>query len=309
MAGYGVDAGDFPAGLIAEMLKGIVADEEAMTDKILTPYNRTTLLEGSITIDGSESGLARGQNQQLGPGVRAQEHRGAITSVSFNARAFVGRSKLPDEAVNNFEALGEDAMKLELTKSRRDANTGLDLITFGSTVLGSTSLNVEYDATATGGGPWDDVGAASNPVTDIRYAKEVSAPGADTIIMGREVKNGLMVHPDVIAELSNFSGGTEDETGLENWLKRKFGFKHVHFLDQMYNAGVTGVVTVTYIGATLCWIGRKSDAINVHPTTSVQDTVDQYRCVDSRSLVTQYSRYDDPIRPTQQLGCVVTNVA
>lgn len=299
----GVDAGDFPAGLISEMLTGIVEEETSLVDEIFVPWDRTTVLSGNIIIDGSESGLARGENQGLGPMVSAKEHRGAIGTAPYNAKAYVGKSLLADESVNNFEAIGEDAMALELTKARRDANTALDRYAF-DTVLASTVLNNTFAAVAL----WSDLGVASKPVAEIRKARQESAPGADTAILGRKVVNGLMEHPDVIAELSNFNAGTSDETFLENWLKRKFGFTFVHFLEKKYNSGAVGTATASYIGDTLAWFGHASNIINVHPKSSIQDTVDQLRLVDPRALLTQYARYDDPIRPVKELGCVITSV-
>jgi len=307
-ASPGVDAGSFPAGLIAEMLKGLVENENALVDDIFTAYERTTLLAGNITIDGSESGLARGVNQALGAGVDAKEHKGAIGSVAFDCRAYVGKSLLTDEARNNFEALDEDAMNRELTIAYRDANTALDRHAWDN-VLASTSLNVEADVTALGNGnaAWDDGGTTSTPILDIRDITQISAPGADTAILGRKVANGLMVHPDVVAELSNFSAGTESEDGLINWLKVKFGLTYVYIVKKLYNAGALGTVTPTYIGDTVAWFGHKADLINVHPGSSVQDTAETFRLT-SRSMLTQVSRYDDPIRPTQTLGAIATNV-
>lgn len=307
-ASPGVDAGTFPAGLIAEMLRGIVEAETSLVDEIFTPYERTTLLSGNITIDGSESGLARGENQHLGAGVDAKEHKGAIGSVAFDARAYVGKSLLTDEAANNFEALDEDAMNRELKIAYRDANTALDRYAWDS-VLASTSKNVEADVTNLGFGDaaWDDGGTASTPVQDIRHIIQVSAPGADTGIIGRAVANGLMIHPDVVAELSNFSAGTEDEDGLKAWLKRKFGLRTVHIIKKLYNAAGVGSVTPTYIGDTVAWFGHAADLINVHPQFSRQDSAETFRLT-SRSMLTQVARYDDPIRPTQTLGAIATNV-
>lgn len=306
-----VDPGDFGAGTVREIFQGVMQEETSIIDEVAgTEYNPLKL-NGTVDLDASESGVARGENQDLEPGEEAKAHQGAVDTQSFDAKAQVGQSLLRDESKAAFEAGNVDALEREIRNAVRDGNKAFDRKAFGSSgPLVSTTLNVEFDATVDGSGAWDDKGSASTPVTDIRTMKEVKAPGADAIIMGRDIKNGLMVHPDVLAELSNFSGGTADEQQLENWLKRKFGFSYVKFLDQIehtYNSGAKGSFSLTYLFATYCWVGYRRAIAVFNPDVEEQNKLEQVRETRRRSYLTQYSRYSDVRRPIQELGCILTN--
>lgn len=307
-----LDIGTFPDGLIREMLVGIVEEEESLVDKIFGRQIRDLVaMSGEIPRDGTESGVARGDNQALKPGVEAEEGEGEVDTVSYNARAYVGEYLTPEEVVATLAYYGEEGLARDLRAARRDANTALDRKVFGTAgILASTSLNNERDATSAGGGPWSDSGSNSNPVKDIRYAKQTGAPGADTVIVGLNPKNSLMIHSDVLADKMYFGGaGTDNEEGLENWFKRKFGFRNVFFIEKLFNsAAKTKDPSLSYIGENLVWIGYHDDLCLVHPRHQINDQATQERVQKRRSWRTQFVRYDDAIRPTKEKGVVVTNV-
>jgi hypothetical protein len=296
-----------PDGVVREIFRGVTEEETAWIDEYVgRRVDDVMTMSGSIPVSDSDSSLGRGLNKGLPPLAEAEEFHSTMGSVAYNATAYVGLSSLSDEAKNDRQFYGEDALAEELTKARRDSNTALDL--YLSDILTSTSFNVEYDVTSAGSGAWDDGGLASDPITDIRSARDSSAPGSDTIIVGRLARNALQVHPDVIAQFSNIAAGTIGDEALLNWLKVTFGFENALVFDKKYNSANSGQSTsISYIFDTGIWIGTWNDVVLVHPDMDNQDNVSVERMQTKRGDRTQVERYDDIIRPTQEKGCTLTN--
>lgn len=300
----------FPDDLIREMLTGIIETEVAFADTACgQQFRKQTSLTGSVPIKSSGATLGTIEGYAgLAPGEVAPGEEYTVTSVAYTAKARVGKGILTDEERNDYDAMfNEDAVNAQLTTARQNANTRLDK--YLETILSSTSLNTEAAAGSGYGPGWGS--ASSTMAADIRKVRETVAPGADTIIIGRALKNVMLDNDALLATPiagNNYGGGTGAESILVAWLKQYTDFTNVLFFDKKYDSsgGRGAAAAVSYLFDSLAWVGYSDDLVLVHPTGPINDLVDIERKSEVRSHVIQYSRYDDILRPTLLKGAVMT---
>lgn len=299
-----------PSDLIREMLEGIVETETAFADTVCgQQFRLQTALAGNVPVKGSGATLGTTEGYEgLAPGEVAPGEEYDVTYVAYTAKARVGKGILTDEERNDYTAMfSEDAVDGALRTARINANTRLDK--FLETKLSSTSLNAEA-AAGTGFGPtWKSTSATM--AADLRKMREETAPGADTIIIGRALRNVMLDNDALLGSAisgNNYGGGTGQTTILEAWLKEYVGFANVHFFDKKIDSsgGRGESPTVSYLFDTYAWIGYSNDLVLVHPTGPINDLADIERKAEVRAHVIQYTRYDDILRPTLLKGAVAT---
>jgi hypothetical protein len=300
----------FPPDLIREMLEGIVESEQAFADTACgQQFRLQTALAGNVPVKGSGATLGTTEGYEgLAPGEVAPGEEYDVTYVAYTAKARVGKGILTDEERNDYSAMfSEDAVEGALRTARINANTRLDK--YLETIIASTSLNTEAPA-GTGFGPtWKST--SSTMASDLRIMREVTAPGADTIIIGRALKNVMLDNDALLGSAisgNNYGGGTAANSILEAWLKEYIGFSNVLFFDKKIDSsgGRGAAPTVSYLFDTYGWVGYANDLVLVHPTGPINDLADIERAAERRAHVVQYTRYDDVIRPTKLKGAVAT---
>lgn len=306
------DISDFPDGLIREMLTGILTRETSFADELCgRQYRQKTSLTGGVPIRGGKATVARGENQGLRPGAEAKPYTYDVSSATYEALAYVGYGTLTDEERG---AAGyyydQDAVALEIETAVREANTALDLKL--EAVLESTTLNTEF-ALGSNGGDWDDFGASSTMFQNLRTLRQVTVPGADTIILGRNAENTMLQHDDFLAsEIAGnyYAGGSGEESVLHAWLRQYIGFTNVFKFDRLYNADTDPAddINYTYAFDNGVWVGYADDLVLIHPDWEDQDKVEVERVTRQRLHEIQFSRYDDIIRPTTKKGAIVTGL-
>ena len=296
--------------LIREMLTGIIEAETAFADVACgNQFRQVTALAGNIPVLGSGATLGTIEGYAgLVPGEAAPGEEYDVTYAAYTARARSGKGILTDEQRNDFTAMfGEDAVESALRTARQNANTRLDK--FLETKLSSTSLNTEFAAGGVGGLTWKS--SSSTMAADLRKCREETAPGADTIIIGRALRSVMLDNDGLLGSAltgNQYAGGTGNTTALEAWLKEYIGFDRVLFFDKKYDSsgGRGATPAVSYLFDALGWVGYADDLVLVHPTGPSNDLAEIERAAEVRSHVIQYTRYDDILRPTVLKGAVLT---
>ena len=290
-------------------MQGIVETETAFTDLVCGKQFRQVIqMQGSVNVRDSAAtlGIIDGY-LGLAPGEESPGEEFGVTPVTYHAKPRVGKSVITDEERNDFDAQAtEDLVNDRLTQAYRSSNTKLDK--YLETKLSSTALNEEFAVGSDGGGTWT---GTSTMADDLRTCRETFAPGADTIIIGRALRNVMLDNDGLLASpvAGNYYGGGTGETSiLEQWLKQYIGFKNVFFFDKMYNTGNArgGTPAVGYLFDALAWVGYADDLVLVHPSHAINDLAETERITSKRSDVVQVSRYDDILRPTLLKGSVIT---
>jgi len=302
--------GNLAPDLIREMLQGIVENEKSFADLVCgTQFRQVTQMQGSVNVRDSAAtlGIVDGY-LGLAPAEESPGEEFGVTSVTYHAKPRVGKTVITDEERNDFDAaFGEDLVNDRMAQAYRSANTKLDK--YLETKLSSTSLNEEFAAGSDGGGTW--TGATSTMADDLRTCRETFAPGADTIIIGRALRNVMLDNDGLLASPvagNYYGGGTGEASILEAWLKQYIGFKNVYFFDKMYNTGNArgGTPAVGYLFDALAWVGYADDLVLVHPSHAINDIAETERIVAKRTDLVQVARYDDILRPTLLKGSVIT---
>lgn len=298
--------------LIREMLEGIVEDEKCFADIACGQQFRVpTALTGNVNVKSSSATLGTIEGYLgLAPGEEALGEEFTVSSVAYEAKARVGKAVITDEERNDYDnAFTDDAYNALLTQAYRTSGTKLDK--FLETKLESTVLNGNAIAGAGGYGVgWG--ASASDMLKDIRLAREVLSPGADTFIVGRVLRNVMLGNDGLLATPlsgNNYGGGSAEESILSAWLKQYGGFTNVLFFDRMYNsAGARGNTdpTVAYFFDNFAWVGYSEDLVLVHPNHPINDLSEESRTTEKRSALLQFTRYDDIIRPTKLKGGLLT---
>jgi len=95
--------------------------------------------------------------------------------------------------------------------------------------LSDASKNQTFDVTSGGGSAWSDK-KNSTPLRDIHDGK-LLVPQVDTLYIGKTDAANLREHPDLLAEVSNYSGGFLGDSQLA----RKLRDKHPEFTNIVVN--------------------------------------------------------------------------
>lgn len=300
----------FPPDLIREMLTGIIESETAFADEVCgSQFRLVTSMTGSVPVLGSGATLGTIEGWQgLVPGESAPGEEYDVTYASYLAKARSGKGILTDEQRNDFSAMfGEDAVESALRTARINANTRLDK--YLEQKIQSTSLNTNFAAGGLGGLTWKST--SSKMAEDLRKCREETAPGADTIIIGRALRSVMLDNAGLLGSAisgNNYAGGTGETTILTAWLKEYIGFENVHFFDKKFDSsgGRGATPAVSYLFDTYGWVGYGEDLVLVHPTGPANDLAEIERAAEVRSHVIQYTRYDDILRPTVLKGAVLS---
>lgn len=303
----GMDTGSFPRMVAQRLYTALMTQDFAQADNICRKETGKTTLQGKVYTESSKAGLARIGNKKLAPLEAARKRHGALASRDYDAGACVGAESVPDEVVIDYDALGEDALTRRLKSARAEANINVDAVMVDA--LTSQTVNEVYDVTTDGAGEWDDY-TNSKPYVDMQNIQRDVAPGSDTVVIGLQMSQILLSHPDTFAESSNFNAGLADHQALEAYIKRKVpGIANVYILDVLYDNSEEGApVNFEHLFATGVWMGHKSDLVLVDPQHKLQSQVDIIRNVDQRCWDLQIARYIDVVRITKELGCALTNV-
>lgn len=303
----GMDHGSFPRMVVQRLYKSLMSKDFADADNICRKETGKTTLSGTIYAESSKSGLARIGNKKLPPLVAAKKRHGKLASRNYDAGACVGATQISDEAMIDYDALGEDVLANKIKECRAEANVNVNAVMVDA--IESTVLNNEFDATTDGDGAWDDY-TNSHPYKQMQEIVTDVAPGSDTVIVGLSMSHTLLSHPDTFAETSNFAAGLADYNALVAYIKRKVpGIANVYILDVLYDAAEEGEEPdIQHLFTNGCWIGHKSDLVLVDPQHAVQSQVDVTRNADQRCWDVQIARYIDVVRISKELGCAVTNI-
>lgn len=303
----GMDTGSFPRMVAQRLYTALMTQDYAQADNICRKEIGKTTLQGKIFAESSKAGLARIGNKKLAPLEAARKRHGKLTSRDYDAGACVGTESVPDEVVIDYDALGEDAIARRLKAARAEANINVDAVMVDA--LTSQTVNEVYDVAVDGAGSWDDY-TNSKPYIDMQNIQRETAPGSDTVVIGLQMSQILLSHPDTFAETSNIVAGLADHSALEAYIKRKVpGIANVYILDVLYDDSEEGEdANPVHLFTQDVWIGHKSDLVLVDPSHRIQSQVDVERNVDQRCWDLSIARYIDVVRISKELGCALTNV-
>lgn len=290
-----------PDGLLAEMAFGIMAQEGAYMDEFCTKIGATkTTLQGRIGID--DGYVARGdEHEGLAPGAEAKAFKDNYSNQLYDALARPGYGFLSDELANNYESVGgQNAAAMQVKKAIIEQSTRKDR--YASEQLLDQDKNVLFTPSAA----WSIV---SSPIrNNLLTMMEDSAPGADTVIYGKNIKNFLLASDDF--QRSNIGnsvmGGNNNDIlpALDAWLI-SLGFTNAHYYKRLIDTAVVGKPqSIAYDAPDLLWVGHKSAFICIHPAWSGQDLIEQERVVKKRGFEIQATSYDDYVRTVKNMGAV-----
>ena len=301
------DIGSIPEQVLRSIALGQITEELSFADMVCTRVTERTTLNGSVPILNDKATLGRLDDTGLSPGVAPKEHGGAAGVTAYACLAYAGLDFVTDEERDDLGVYGIDMIENRARQARINSNLKIDARL--STQLSSTALNGEFDCNVDGSGEWDDY-VNSDPLKNMIDARRDKVPGADTIIIGPEVYDALVGHPDIIAEFSQFNAGSLDYDGLAALLKRKIpGIRDVYHFEKFYDTAERGdAFSIGYLFAQGAWMGHKRDLIMVDPANAdVNNKLDIERDAKRRGHDVQYVRYIDIIRTHLSLGVTFTN--
>lgn len=309
----GFDTSSITPQVLRTITMGQRTAELAAADTICRKITDKDKLQGSLDSMDLDSGLARDEDRDLTPGARCEPHGGGFDNTTYHAKAQVGSAQIFDEGRNDSAAEGLDIITDRVRFARAVANAKVDMKLFD--VLSNTggTFNVTFNAASgnDGNGAWDDY-TNGTPLRDLLKARLNFAPGADSLIYTPSIFQALQSHPELLAEVSNYSDGQLDFDALNGLLARKLGISasNIFYVEKLYNTAKRGQTpTFGYVGNGTVWMGYRSDLIMVDPQAApINDISELERDVPTRSHYIQHTRYIDIIRPTLQMGVTFTNV-
>lgn len=307
------DIGTITPQVLRTLTMGQLTKVEAAADSICRKITGKDKLNGSLDSMDLESGLARDESRDLTPGARNEPHGGAYENTTYNCRAQVGTAQVFDEGRNDAAAVDLDLITNRVRMARVIANAKVDMKLFDKLSNTGGTFNVTFNAASgnDGNGAWDDY-TNGTPLRDLLKARLNFAPGADSFIYTPSVFQALMAHPELLAEVSNYSDGQLDFNALNGLLAAKLGIPvaNVFYVEKLYNTSKRGqTASLGYIGNGTAWMGYRSDLVMVDPQAApINDISELGRDISTRSHIIQHTRYVDIIRPTLEMGVTFTNI-
>lgn len=289
-----------PGQIVRETIMGLMSDSQALIDRIgrKVPVKG---IQGTIPVLPSVNSLAREDLQGgIAEGAEAKPIDTFNSNLSYATLRYTGIAYLTDGAKIELDDFGVNSLEYYLSLCMMQVAAGINKDT--DDVLKSTSLNIE---TAANNGAWSS--SSSTPIRDIREARRASGYG-DTIILGRDAAEFLMEHPDMIARLSNFSGGSLAQGELVDLLRRTFsGVTNVVIGSNLYNSATEGQsASLAYQFDGLAWVGHSDDLVIPEQTGEPQTATFREEPRDATGL--RYTRRLCVKRPNQDKGSVITGV-
>lgn len=306
------DIGTIPSQTaLNEMKMGLRTKRGSIARAICaSPRTRPKNTRGVVTYFNIASTLVRDE-AALPPGAPMKEDNYELATVAYTCQRYFGRSRITDEEkidlsyYEDYEGLTEERGEFCIIQ----AEARLDLAL--ATVLASTSLNQEFDATVDGNGAWDTT--AGTPIEDLLEVRREKVPGADLLVIGRDVHDALLTHPDIRAESANYDAGSLDFSGLQVYLARKLGMRpdQVVIFEKDYNSAAEGQTPVKARAfGTGAWMGYKATLLLVEPDDGANGNSDSLKM--QRNDITSsddltYYMLADIVRPDTNNGCTITN--
>ncbi|MFP4598045.1 MAG: hypothetical protein ACLFVJ_07325 [Persicimonas sp.] len=295
------DQNTIPSQVVEDLLEGLTREPGSLTDMMCerVPVDG---IKGAIPVEPSSSSLTRESTHGLIPeGAVAKPIDEELDDVAYSCGRATGFAVIPDGTADQVDSVTGTSTVQRLLKKCLD-QVHRDMDGELSDVLDSATLNETFDADSDGGGEWDD--DASTPLKDFDDALDL-VPGSELAYVGRTDSKNLKIHPDVVAEISNFSAGSASAGQLASLLQNKFGFSKVIVGNVFYsNAANEGQsLSVEYDLEDITWIGRSRDLILVEKGSIVTE---QGRILERQADALIQTRRVDILRPHKEMGLKFT---
>lgn len=302
------DPNTIPEPVIQDLLGGLEREESSLADLMCdrVPVNA---ISGTVPVQPSTSSLPQGNDDEgddglIPEGAEAKPFSDTMTEAAYHCRRAVGTTSIPDGTAASIDSVtGTSTVQRLLRRCLGESHVKMDRAL--DTLLASTTSNEEIDVNSAtyGNNPWDD--ASSTPLEDIDKARDTKTPGADTIRVGKTDERSLKVHPDVVAEVSNFSAGMASASQLEQLLRAKFGFTNIYVGGMWFsNEAREGQSLSVGFDIDTSWMGYRRDLIL---TEFGGTNTEQGRETRRESDILLVSRRVDFLRPHKEMGAVFTN--
>lgn len=291
-----------PGQIIKETIMGLMGDSQALIDRVgrKIPVKG---LEGTIPVLPSINSLRpEDLSGGIAEGAEAKPINTFNANITYQTLRYTGVAYLTDGAKIELDDFGVNSLEYYLSLCMMQVAAGINKDT--DDILKSTTLN-EVEATA-GGLPWSD--PTSSPIRDIREARRKSGYG-DTLILGRDVAEALMEHPDIVARMSHFAAGSLAEGELLDFLRRTFsGLTNIVIGKNMFNSANEGqAATLAYQFDGLAWCGHEDDIVVPEQTGEPMTATFREEPRDATGL--RVTRRLAIKRPNKDKGTVITGVS
>lgn len=205
----------------------------------------------------------RDQMKERAPGAPAAEITHKVSTDNYFAHTYALKQQIADmvranaDAPLNLDRQVTEQLTLQALINRENKWT--------SNFFAGTIWSNDWDGVAASPSgnqvlQWND--AASTPIEDVHYAKTVVLSNTgfepNTLVLGYEVFNKLIDHPDVIDRIKYGQTAGSPAMANENTLAQLFGVSRVLVMKAIQNTAAEGATDVhTFIGgkkALLCYV-------------------------------------------------------
>lgn len=292
------DRGGFPAIVLDQTFMGIESEVVSVADTLGTRV-QVKALSGTLPVESSISSLAKNPVAGLAEGAEIPDDIMSFTSTTYTLLRYAGAGSVTDGEREHLRDLGYEPLTRAARKARADACAGIDNRL--DTVLTSGSVN---NSQAASNGAW--TATTSTPIEDLQDALRKCGKG-DTLFLGGDVVEALVVHPDMVAQFSNFAGGAITEGQLANLLTGLFpSVNSVVLGSTVYNSANPGqTLSLTYQFDGTAWVGWKRDLLLVEQDSGSSES---WRLPRREATAIRFTRRIDIVRPHKEMGCVITGI-
>lgn len=296
----GFNKNTLSAALVEKVFRGLESEFQPLIKRISSDHRQVTALSGILPALTSASTLARSDmGGGIAPGATSKDIDMELENFTYNILRYPGSALIPDHIRIDLDGQGMKTMetyaKVAMAVAAHKMNVDLKAL------LTSTSLN---ETGVVNNGAWSS--GSSTPFEDFNQAFNAIGD-ADVAVIGRNKRQDLQLHPDFIAETSNFSAGSIGAGDVAAILMRKYPhLKQVVVGDGLYNTANEGQsVSIGHLFDGVMWVGYSDSLVYVEQTGNTKSEVE--RKAKARSNEISYEESADQVRTTKEKGYVLTD--
>ena len=191
----------------------------------------------------------RDEAEELAPGARAAAANYTLSTDTYNAKVWALAKDIADQVRANADSplsLDKEAAEFLSVKMliRKERNFAANHFITGKWT--TERAGVASGATGTQYLRWDV--ASSTPIKDIRDAVRavhvLTSFRPDRLVLGREVYDALLDHPDIVARLDNGQTPGGPAVVMRESLAALFELKQILVMDSIFNSAAEGASNV-----------------------------------------------------------------
>lgn len=261
MAGFDLQAIDPQYKL--EILKGLVGDMDSMFLQVFRPRDVNSQ-SGKIPILPSKETLRSdegAESSKVALDAPPKKGTGSLTDVSYNFDGkFSRENSIPKATVEEARNFNSAEELLAFIQQANMIQIAGDVDSEGNTILGSTTLNTQVNATAV----WSD-DTNARPVTDLDALMDTGGNAYDLLWVGESRYRELSALPALLSFSNNYDAvdARAPKTAVANWLLGRYdSLQEVVIEGNWYNTnGLNAAVSTDRQFDDIVWAGKRDQMI------------------------------------------------